>query len=112
MTDLAEYPVKDELYQLELSVRVEKGLRSAGITTVAQMRALTWSDVRKIPNLHRKSWNEIRACVEDIDGTSAYHREQREEEAFYRWVREHRTSLEALRRGEALIIFSDPAVEL
>jgi DNA-binding FadR family transcriptional regulator len=74
------------------------------------MRALTWPDVKKISNLHRKSWNEIRACVENIDGTSEYHRHERAENEFYVWVREHRTLLEAIRRGEVSISPSEREV--
>lgn len=83
----------DELDSLELSVRVLNGLRNAGVTTIAQMRALTWADIKKIKNLHRSSWNEIRACVENIDA----------ENEFYAWVRERRTLIEAIRRGEVSI---------
>lgn len=93
----------DELDSLELSVRALNGLRNAGVATIAQMRALTWADIKKIKNLRRSSWNEIRACVENIDGTSAYHREQRAENEFYAWVRKHRTLIEAIRRGEVSI---------
>ena len=47
------------LYDLDISVRTYYRLKRAGIQTVADLCALTDDELRRIPNLGKKSYEEI-----------------------------------------------------
>lgn len=62
---LDRWVLRDEIVEgvvgrLELTVRSENCLKDAGVLTIKQLQALTENDLLRLPNLGRKSLNEIK----------------------------------------------------
>tara|TARA_R110000787_G_scaffold49648_3_gene118950 strand:- start:2975 stop:3409 length:435 start_codon:yes stop_codon:yes gene_type:complete len=72
LTDGGAYgkpPEEVHIALLELSVRSKKWLRNAGIYTLADLLAIPPSQCARIPNLGRKSLNELKQVVASLGHT-------------------------------------------
>lgn len=58
--------MKDQISELELSVRTANTLRINGVNTIEDVMNLTFDQVMSFPNAGRKTWREIEEVQENL----------------------------------------------